>query len=88
LHHETPNARHELLPEAGARDEPTLEAVSCTPWFGWGHPVGRLRVECSLSTDSDPTVILADTHAATRHKTHYKPIGSPRPLGRGAPGES
>ncbi len=40
-----PNAGHELLPEAGARDERTLEAVSSMPlldlhlplppWFGF-----------------------------------------------------
>jgi hypothetical protein len=29
-----PNAGHELLPEAGATEERTLEAVGCTPWFG------------------------------------------------------
>ena len=28
------NARRELLLEAGARHERTLEAVSSTPWFG------------------------------------------------------
>src|SRR2546426_8517805 len=35
-----PNARHELLPEAGARHERTLEAVSSMPLFGCGTPVG------------------------------------------------
>ena len=30
-----PNARPELLPEAGARHERTLEAVSSRPLFGW-----------------------------------------------------
>jgi hypothetical protein len=33
------NARRQLLPEAGATEERTLSAVSCTPWFGWGCPV-------------------------------------------------
>jgi hypothetical protein len=28
-----PNARFQLLPEAGARDERRLEAVSCKPLF-------------------------------------------------------
>src|SRR6266567_3680596 len=28
----SPNAGHQLLPQAGAQR--TLEAVSCTPWFG------------------------------------------------------
>jgi len=32
----SPNARPELLPEAGARDERTLEAVSSRPLFGAG----------------------------------------------------
>ena len=31
-----PNARPELLPEAGARHERTLEAVSSRPLFGMG----------------------------------------------------
>jgi hypothetical protein len=30
----TPNARPELLPEAEARHERTLEAVSSRPWLG------------------------------------------------------
>jgi hypothetical protein len=30
------NARCQLLPEAGATLERTLEAVSCKPWFGTG----------------------------------------------------
>jgi len=35
----TPNARHELLPEAGARHERTLAAVACMPRFGgWFAP--------------------------------------------------
>jgi hypothetical protein len=34
-----PNAHAHLLPKAGARHERTLEAVSCTPWFGWERPV-------------------------------------------------
>jgi hypothetical protein len=29
-----PNAKPELLPEAGARHERTLAAVSSRPWFG------------------------------------------------------
>ena len=33
------NARRQQLPEAGAQR--TLEAVSCTPWFGWGCPSRR-----------------------------------------------
>jgi hypothetical protein len=33
-HVKTPNARHELLLEAEARDEPTLEAVSSRPFIG------------------------------------------------------
>ena len=32
-----PNAGRQLLPEAGARHEQTLEAVSCTPWLGAGY---------------------------------------------------
>ena len=43
-----PNARAQLLPEAGARHERTLEAVGSMPWFGWGHPRGQ-EVECSLA---------------------------------------
>jgi hypothetical protein len=38
-----PNARHEPLPEAGARDERTLEAVGSMPLFGQ-----RLRLECFM----------------------------------------
>jgi hypothetical protein len=45
-----------------------------------GAPIGVLRVECSLPADSVTTVILSHTHSATLHKTHYKPIGSPRRL--------
>jgi len=30
-----PNASAHLLPEADARDERTLAAVACMPWFGW-----------------------------------------------------
>ena len=30
-----PNARHELLPKAEARNERTLEAVSSMPLLGW-----------------------------------------------------
>jgi hypothetical protein len=29
-----PNAGRQLLPKAGATEERTLKAVSCTPWFG------------------------------------------------------
>ena len=36
-----PNARAHLLPEAAARHERTLEAVRCSPMFGWGHPPSR-----------------------------------------------
>jgi hypothetical protein len=32
--YQKPNARCQPLPEAEARDERTLEAVGCTPWFG------------------------------------------------------
>ena len=35
-----PNARAQPLPKAGATQERTLEAVSCTPWFGWGTSQG------------------------------------------------
>src|SRR5712691_11556369 len=31
-----PNAGHQARREAGARHERTMEAVACTPWFGWG----------------------------------------------------
>jgi len=37
-----PNARPELLPEAGAQR--TLEAVGCRPWFG--HGTDLLRAVC------------------------------------------
>jgi hypothetical protein len=37
-----PNARPELLPEAGARHERTLEAVSSRPWFGVGYAWGTI----------------------------------------------
>jgi hypothetical protein len=33
---EQPNASLQLLPEAGARHERTLEAVGCKALFGWG----------------------------------------------------
>ena len=38
-----PNARRQLLLEAGARDERRLEAVSCTPWLGAGAGTGLRR---------------------------------------------
>ena len=34
LHNPAPNARHQTRLKAGARDERTLEAVACMPWFG------------------------------------------------------
>jgi len=45
-----PNAGRQLLPEAGAQR--TLEAVSCTPWFG--SEGGR---------DSGLSTSLAEVHA-------------------------
>jgi hypothetical protein len=33
-----PNARYELLPKAGATEERTLEAVSCSGLFGLAVP--------------------------------------------------
>jgi hypothetical protein len=45
------NAGRQLLPEAGATEERTLEAVSCTPWFG-GIVVGRRPI----AEASDPVL--------------------------------
>jgi len=43
-----PNAGRQPLPEAGATQERTLEAVGWTPWFGWErHP----------PLDSDTTIV-------------------------------
>ena len=36
------NAGHHLLPEAGATQERTLEAVSSRPLFGWAGAPGAL----------------------------------------------
>ena len=40
-----PNARPELLPEAGARHERTLEAVSSRPLFGSGYGSQKCLVD-------------------------------------------
>jgi hypothetical protein len=44
--HLGPNAGAHLLPEAGARDERTLEAVRCSAWLGvWdGRDTGCTRL--------------------------------------------
>jgi hypothetical protein len=56
-----PNAGRQLLPEAGATQERTLEGVGCSAWFAWGCPVGCGWAPISFHTFLFPRCTIHDT---------------------------
>ncbi len=64
-----PNAGCQLLPKAEARNERTLEAVSCTPWLGQ-NPWTKPEAEQADAAPRFPHVPnLHNDHCATRALT-------------------
>src|SRR5262249_11977123 len=71
-----PNAGRQARLKAGAQR--TLEAVACTPWFGWGCP---LEPRGSAPHKSIPIPGLCSLMPIPQHGVEplHRPIGSPRP---------
>jgi hypothetical protein len=67
-----PNARYELLPEAGARHERTLEAVSSRPMLGWVCPV-EPRVRYCPPLDDNAMRMRPAAHATFLHCSQAPP---------------
>jgi len=68
-----PNAGRQLLPEAGARHERTLEAVSCTPLFGAGS--GR-DVGLTSSPPGSDAVPTPGVRPGLCYSCHTPPLNS------------
>jgi hypothetical protein len=68
-----PNAGPELLPEAGARHERALEAVSSRPMLGWVCPV-EPRVRHHPPLDASAMWRRPAAHATLLHCSQGPPI--------------
>ena len=74
-----PNARHELLPEAGARHERTLEAVSSMPLFGPDSASKTWETDASEVFPQEPVPPACTFYFSGRRNfaTASSPIGLP-----------